>query len=195
MISAETMLDRFIFMSIGCVIGLVLGWMSRTMRYARQARDDSRVAAERVEQIMKSKEESGKVNINQVALILVVLLVAFSAFASGVASTRVKSNQEDIKQSQACSENILSNVIRTLNERTSYSSEVNRADQAQNEMLLDLARTLSGNPGKDEVVEAVNSYSKKLKKYLNTIKKSQETREDNPYPEVDDYRECLDKEE
>lgn len=195
MISAETMLDRFIFMSIGCVIGLVLGWMSRTMRYARQARDDSRVAAERVEQIMKNEKESGKINVNQVALVLVVLLVASSAFLSGVASTRVKHNQEDIRQSQSCSEDVLSNVIRTLNDRTSYSSEVNQADQAQNEMLLDLVKTLSGDPSSDEVIKVVTNYSKKLRKYLNTIKKSQETREDNPYPEVDDYRECLDKEE
>lgn len=195
MIVVDTLTDRMLFMGIGCVLGLILGWVSRTMKYAREARNDSHIAMERAEQIMDERDESGRSTINAVALMAVVLLVAVSAIISGLAAGKVSSAQESINNSQTCTESVLTNVIRTVNERTTYSNDVSKADLAQNKAFLEIATASLKKPPvtMKESIEFVTDYRDKLNAYLKAIEKAQNVRVTNPYPEIDDYRECLNK--
>lgn len=190
----DTFMDRLFFMGIGFILGLILGWVSNAMKYAREARNDAHSAKERVEQLMEDKDESGKADINKIALLAVVLLVAVSAVITGITSSKVSSTQESIGDSQRCTELVLANVITSLNERTSYTGDINEADRSQNEaFLLIIDRLILANnpPSQADQARLIKSYRKKLETYLDLIDKASKKRTNNPYPEVSDYRECL----
>lgn len=194
MISMDTLIDRMLFMAIGCIMGLALGWISRTMKYARDARNDAHLTREEVAKVMgELKDEQGSFNLQSLSLLLVVILVASSAFISGLAASRVGSTQDNLLSSQKCSETVLKNVIQTLNERTSYSSDINIADRKQNVAFQKIAEATLRKvpPTPEESRRLVEDYKDKLSDYLRHLERAQKTRASTSYPEIDDYRECL----
>lgn len=83
-----TMSDRVLFLLIGCVIGFVAGYIVRS--YTCKNNENGIAGGEH--------DRRDKLRLN-IALAVVVLLTAWSAFQSQRASNRVKDNQAQIRHS------------------------------------------------------------------------------------------------
>lgn len=124
-------------------------------------------------------------------LIVVVALIGFQATAN---------QQADLNESQSCTEGFLAATVKVLESRTSTTSEVSRADRDQQEYWSDyiqwpLDQALKGTAQDPAVaqenINRVRTYGKKVQAYLDAVRKQQESREDNPYPSREQYRNCL----
>lgn len=97
------------------------------------------------------------------------------------------------KRQRDCVENYLTDTIDSLNERTTYTSEVADADRAQNEAFLKIAELslrVKNPPPMEEQVAVVKAYRNKLRTYLALQTKAQKARVQNPYPTREEFREC-----
>lgn len=211
MITTDTLLDRSIFLMVGCGIGLIFGWTARTMHYARQARDDAHLARMRVEHLTDdvgeqqqqqqqpgpgSSSETGAISasFSGVALLLVVLLTASAATLAGVNQNRVTGLLHDAEKERACTSSVIGAIIDTLGERSTLTSDISQADKAQNKAFEKIVGlSITGPTSRKQSLRVLKDYQTKLTRYLDLIEEAQAKRNNNPYPEREDYSECLDQ--
>ena len=145
------------------------------MQYSKQARDASRAVLENI------KDEGGWFT-HRISLAIVVLITAGAAIAAGITN-------RELSQSQQCTEDTFSSIIRVLNERTSLSSDLNKADKAQNEAFAELLKAALTEPplGKNETRGLALNYNLKLGQYLSLL----DAQENLRYPTNRDYTNCL----
>lgn len=121
------------------------------------------------------------------AYILIVAVALYGFWLIG-------KQQDATRQSQKCTEEFLADTVSTLSERTSFTSDVQKADEAQNDAFLKLVQYSLISPEKqnpDKARKIVEDYNKKLSAYLSALDKANQARENNPYPLRDEYRQCL----
>lgn len=198
MISESPFLNNVTYLCIGMVIGLILGWMSRAVKYAKDARDHADKAAtesaatrKMVEKIMdEQKDEDGYANERTVNRVMLFISVAITAVAAFIANNAVG----QMHQGQVCTEQVLAHVIHSVNVRTQYTGGINKASKQKDEAFAALvsASLRKPPPNKKEARIIVTNYSKKLNHYLYLITQSDKARVSNPYPTVHDYFDCID---
>lgn len=182
--------ERLGWLLFGCAIGFVLGYIVRSLRDIKEELDD-------VEKLVKQqKNEDGFVRyplVMDIALLCVVVLTVWAAFASQRASNDVQSTQNDLARTTVCTQQYLSKTIRALNERTTYSQQAVAANvelqRAQAEMLSVLLREPPvGDPDREK---AVQSYFRALTDFVSLSGRSGQKADTYPYPTNEELAECL----
>lgn len=175
---SQEVVTNLIFFGLGCVLGLVLGWTLKTMRYAKQARDAARTLTDI---IIEERGEDGWYR-HRISLLVVLFLTAGAAIATGIVNN-------NLRDSQQCTEKTFSRVIHILNDRTSLTSDVNKADVQANEAFSALFRGLLRVPPlpKRDARTLFEDYATKLNTY-NELRREQS---DAEFPSQEDYQDCL----
>lgn len=121
-----------------------------------------------------------------ILMILVVLVVAYSAFMSQYAVNQARKTQD-------CSVQYLSKTIKALNERTQFAKDQAKSNadlqQAQKDFLTFILRQ----PPYPEAERsaAAQNYLTKLNLFVEISNKTVYAAEKNPYPTNRDFRICL----
>lgn len=125
-------------------------------------------------------------------LIAYLLIIALAA----IGFWQIQSSQQDVHQSQDCTEKFLAAAVQSLNDRTTTTNDAVRADRVQNSAWAhyvheQLHGAQTGHPTsiKDQI-KAVQDYFRKLHHYLELSRRASSMK---PYPTKEDYRSCLNK--
>jgi hypothetical protein len=196
----SVVLDRSIFLGVGCVIGFFLGRMKISL-------DDTREDVHRLMEDKQGREhdkdEAGGVSIrsllSNIVLALVVLLVAFGAIKTNQASNRSDEAVAELRQSKQrgdaenqCVSATLFTMARALNERTTYSTEQANANIAlQNAQLNFIQVLLSPSKTDSDARIALSRYYESLQKFRDLVGKSAAKASVYQYPTPDQFADCL----
>lgn len=187
--------DRFMYLLLGCFIGFVLGYIARTLQTLADRVDE-------VDKTVKKRDEGGFVR-NPIALdvvlLFVVALTVWAAVASQTAANRsndtsdkVINIQDDMAKNQACTTQVLFDVVTAANDRTTYSSDQADANIKAWQAQLDLL-TLGQNPAlsRKQQLELYQTYQDEVRKYLNVAVKARDKANAHAYPTPEDLTNCL----
>jgi hypothetical protein len=169
-------LNNVFYLGIGMMIGLVLGWTLRTMRYTQQVRN-----------MLARRDQHGWYT-HKISLGIVVAFTAGAAIWTGVVNSQLQKNQD-------CTEKAVNGLVISLNERTSLSTKLNLASAEKDKAFSTLFTAILSQPQppENELRELFRDYANKLNRY-NGLQDSQRTTQDaNPFPESVDYKSCLRK--
>lgn len=185
--------QRILALLLGCFVGFILGYIVRTLHDLR----------ERVEQVdkhvveHKDDPDSGKTTprwVLNAALAFVVILTAYSAFASQNASHDANNNSKRLDNSTSCNQEYLTKTISALNARTAYSSEQNAANVALQEAQIVFLRVLRDSDSTTKnSKDALQAYLGALTKFSEVVNKSSDQVSANPYPKTDNFKDCVGK--
>lgn len=182
--------DRILTFALGCLVGFVLSYVVTQFRHERAVQG-------------KGRWPTG----NQAALMLVVMLTAFAAFASQKASNdsedalvRIDKQQKDLIMTQeriervsVCNQEFLTKTIVALNERTTYTSSATAANVALQKAQSTFLQVFIVEPPAtpEQFNAALDLYLKKLKDFTTLAGLSADKVEKNKYPTADDLTACL----
>lgn len=171
-------LSNLLYFGTGSVVGLYLGWMLRTMQYAKQARD----AATKV---LRRRDEHGWYKHN-ISLLIVLAFTATAAIWTGIVNVQ-------LGHSKDCTEKVTSELVIALQERTSLSTDLSIADTAQNLAFRDLMVAVltvpQQPPNKLRII--FQDYVDKLNTYLGLQEQQRQAQRQHPLPKEIDYKKCL----
>lgn len=180
--------ERLGWLLLGCAIGFVFGYIVRSLRDIKEELDE-------VDDIVKGRQyhqedEEGSIKTflsKNIALLLVVILTAFAAFASQRASNNVRDNAE-------CTQEYLSETIKALNQRTKYTRTQARANVTLQKEQARFLNVLLGKPPptQRESQVAFENYVNSLQSFINLSDKAAEQARTNPYPTNTELIECID---
>jgi hypothetical protein len=192
---------RILYLLIGCGIGFVLGYIVRSIREIKEK-------VEEVDLHVREHDEHKPPNdpndggfvlpkfVGQVALLLVVLLTAWSAFASQKATNDIKDTQAAQKRATSCTVTFLRTTISALNQRTTYTvaqANANVSLQQSFEKIVDLSLRKTPKVTPDEARRAVEEYSISLKAFLSLSQANSQKIVQNPYPTAHELQICLNR--
>lgn len=185
--------ERFAYLLVGCLIGFVLGYMARSIRNIEKKVDT-------VVEIEKHRDERGISTyqfVANVALAFVVVLVVVNSFRTGSTNEVLKSTQDDIKQTQQCTQSYLAKTITALNERTTYSQAQSMANvELQRAQAEFITSALQEPPlEKDRVEAGLRKYFDKVTAYVTLVGKTAGKQATNPYPTEEQFVSCINGDE
>ena len=192
--------DRLGFLLLGGAIGFILGYIVRSLREIKEELDE-------VDEIVKRRDHGGNDRgavslrlVEQTALVVVLILVVYAAFASQVASNNSEKAQNDLKSQQefvarvsVCNKIYLSKALSALNERTTYSeAQVNSNVDLQTSFSKLLGILLHQPPFSEAKREhATADYFQDLTKFISIADKTKRKQLENPFPETSELDACL----
>lgn len=174
--------DRLSWLMVGCLIGFTLGYIVRTFHEFH----------EETHHLTKTKNEYGFVRypiVMDVALLTVVVLTIWAAFASQAASNDAEKNQKEIARVSYCNHIFLEKTIKALHARTDYSNtaiDSNVELQKAQEKFLRVAFREPSNP--KVVNAAVQEYLDSLAVF---IAASEAFINFEAYPTNEEFLDCL----
>ena len=186
---------------VGCVIGFILGYIVRSLR-------EIKAKVEKVdEHIMNTKPhgDDGFTTpgwLQNIALLVVVAITAWSAFASQHNSNTISSQSDSIQSQQdasdklvACNQQYLAATIAALNARTTFSQEQSAANVSLQKSLSNLVTLSLRTPplGPEAARRVVVGFSDALKHFLDLSAKSADKVSENPYPTATGLLDCIHK--
>lgn len=192
--------DRITYFVLGCIIGFIVGYFARAMREVREK-------LEEVDNHVTHKEpakDDGFVifsdKVKNALLLIVVVIVAVSAFNSQHNSNKVADAQKrssdaqaSVKQTSECNKESQAKTVAALNARTQYSSDQAKANvdlQRAQSVYLNVVATRP--PASDLVKsQALQTYIKVLRNYLTIGDKTVQAIAQNPYPTSEEFETCL----
>lgn len=198
--------DRLAWLLFGCAIGFILGYIVRSLREIKKDSHETNEVVHHVDELMtRRKNDDGFVRypvLKDVMLFTVVLLVAWSAFASQSASNQVTDNQEQIASATAwnvklakCNQTFLEKALVALNERTVYVEEQAKSNVRLQKAQADFWMLLLVVPPEPESVQrdAASTYLEALRHFVTISTKAAEKVRTNPYPTIKEFKACADK--
>lgn len=187
--------ERLGWMLLGCGIGFILGYIVRSLRDLKGELDE-------VDGLVKRKlgdrNEDGFMHVRYVrdlAVLIVVILTVWAAFASQKASNDVKAQQDRIDQITVCNSEYLARTIRTLNLRTDAvqsRADANLELQKAQAKFFTLLLKIPPLPEPDRR-EAAENYVKALNDFVEISDQTKEQGESSPYPTNAELQDCLNK--
>jgi cell division protein FtsB len=199
--------DRLYWLIIGCLIGFVLGYLTKMLRDAEKKLDDIKEEVDEIEEIVKfehpdwhsrKRDERGIMSTrvgSNIALVIVVTITAFAAFQANKAVNQVHETQNRQAAITSCTETYLKDTIRTLNLRTVFTLSASRGNvrlqTAQANWLTILAHKPPPTPAENQ--KAFHTYFRALRTYVRLGTNSQRTANTNPYPTDKDLVDCIDR--
>lgn len=127
------------------------------------------------------------------AVIIVVAVTAWAAFASNHAANEVQKTQDDQVVITTCTAEFLASTMEALNERTTFTKE-----QAEANVELQKAQAAyvgiffqDPPPIPQQAMEALRKYFDKLTEFITINAKALAKVEQNPFPTVKGYNRCL----
>ncbi len=191
--------DRLGFLLLGCFIGFVLGYIVRSLRDIKEELDE-------VDEIVKrdrGERDRGAISlrlVEQIALVVVLIVVAWAAFASQQANNAIDKQQQGYEDQQAfiaristCNKVYLSKALEALNERTTYSeAQVNSNVDLQTSFATLLGTLLHKPPYSDRKRNrATQQYYHDLTNYVSIADKTKQKVQENPFPTDKALDDCL----
>lgn len=181
--------DRIGWLIFGMIIGFVLGYIVARLREIEEkvATVDEHVIE------AQHKDERGAMSLANAMLLIVVLVVAFSAFASQRASNNVKENQENIVTVAVCNQEFLAKILVAVNERTSANADQLKSNVALQRSQSQFLTILLADPPETEAAqkEALRRYFDDLNDFIEVNGETMRAARENPYPTVEEYMDCL----
>ena len=183
--------DRLWYLLLGCLIGFVLGYITRALR------DIKEELQEVDETVHKLKDESGITRfpvVANIALALVVMTTVYAAFLSQKASNEVEENQLTIEKITKCNQMYLAKTVEALNERTTYSLAQARANVDLQGAQAELLRRILVEPPPTQEVgrDALRDYFEGgVQSYIEVNERALAKYIENPYPTTEDIEACL----
>lgn len=194
--------DRLIYFILGCAVGAIVGYIVASLRYIREELDE-------VDNIVKhnghrddppegetrSRDERGamKLSGSQVAILFVVLLTAWAAFASQKASHEAKTAQNSLAAVSDCNRVYLQKTIVALNERTTYTQESTKANVELQKSQATFFGILLHKPPYSQRKQnaAAQVYFAALNHFIDISEKSAQKVAQNPFPTDEELASCL----
>lgn len=187
--------EAFWYVGFGGIIGFILGYIVRALQEIKEELDvvEKAVGGDR------DRNEQGFVMVTKaanIALLVVVLLTVWAAFASQRASNDVEETQDTIAAITVCNQQFLEGTLAAVNERTTYSSEQAQANIDLQESQAVFVDVLQEDPPPTSIRQqrAIRVYSDALDNYLDLQQKTAENIADNPYPTPEALQQCLENE-
>lgn len=184
---------RILYLLLGCVIGFIVGYIVRSLREKNET-------VEEVDEPMIIKlpgtKEGGLIQSRlgtNLALFLVVALVAWAAFSSQVASNKVRDSQKEQDLSVTCTETFLASTISALNARTSNSQDQTQANVDLQKAQATFLSVFFVTPPStsDQREAALRTYFDSLTAFTTTSAKTSDNVAQNPYPSATDFVNCI----
>lgn len=184
--------DRLIYLLIGCGIGFVFGYIVARLREIATKVDHVD------ETLNRKRNEEGKISdkmVARVALGLVVLMTAFAAFSSQSAVNKTADVQKQQAQNTYCIQQILSETVNSLNERTQFSSAQATANIKLQKSQLQYVTifTAQPQPTQKEAMAAFDRYIKALSHFVSVAGQTRDASEQFPFPTNAELASCLRK--
>ncbi len=187
--------ERVILFLLGCLIGAVLGYVTRLLQEIKKELDE-------VDEIVKRprRDEAGFSRfpiIMDIALLTVVALTVWASFASQKASNDVKETQNSLSQITLCNQEFLSKMIVASSQRTTYATEQVQANiELQKAQAAFLGLLLQKPPASEKArVRATKDYLNTLTDYV-TVNGQVKVKFDlYPYPTIGELSKCLSKDQ
>ena len=190
--------DRIQWLLLGCLIGLVLGYVARDIRdkisMKRSAEEERAIRmGER-----HKRNESGMMRgtyLANIMLLLVVLLTAVAAFQSQKASNNVERANREITAIGDCTRVYLDRTITALNERTTYSRAQADANVELQRLQSRFLSVLLVQPPApiEEFNGALQNYFDALNEFVRLAGKTSQKAAENPYPTEDELDRCIEQ--
>lgn len=193
---------RISFLLLGCGVGFVMGYIVRSIRELKDKVDevDKHVLNENgnVNPTEDSQDEGFVLPrfVGQIALLLVVLLTAWSAFASQKATNEVTKTQADQKRITTCNALFLRDTITALNQRTTYTiaqADANVVLQKSFADVINLLLRKTPPPTSQDLRHVIGSLQTSLQSFLSLSVKNKSTLVQNPYPTTRELLNCLNR--
>lgn len=185
--------SRLFWLSLGLVIGFIVGYIVRSLREIRDG-------VLEVEKSISKREhkEDGLVRypyVLDVVLLLVVALTVWASITSQIDSNKVQRAQDKIDQATSCNKQFLSKTITALNERTAYAQEsINANVELQKSFNVLVGLSLHDPPiSKDAGRKVVETFHSALSHFLEISSKASLKAANNPFPTTKELQICLDK--
>lgn len=189
----------------GCLIGFGFGWIVRTLRVMMDTLNEEKEEVDVLYAIAKKNhpDDFGAVRwdlLRHVALFMVVILVAYSAIASGIASSKSDQAVSEVKRVQqasngivVCNQEFLAKTIRALNERTEFTAAQNEANVALQKDQARFFTLLLEQPPRPERQRrvAAERYLDSLTHFVTISGQAKRQVESNPYPTNQELSDCL----
>ena len=187
--------ERLGWLLLGMAVGFVFGYIVARLR-------DINEGVEEIEHNVKElapkrvRDEGGFMRIPVVAdaaLLLVLAIVVWGAFASQKASNEVAETQVALEKITECNKESLTDTISALNERTTYTGEQATSNvELQRAQYAFLAILLEDPPPSDARINAsLREYIDALASFVEVNTKATVKVKNNPYPTTEDFESCL----
>lgn len=188
--------ERFGWLLIGCMIGLLLGY---SVRILEDVADNSKFWMNGPERFTsRHSDQRGVMHTRlygNVALLLVVAITVWAAVVSQRASDDVREVQDRMGQILECNQNVFARALDVLNDRTTYST-----DQLDANLDLQIAQSnmieailLEDPPTAGTYERESELYLEKLLVFIGATQKSKTTRDTKPYPKAEDIERCVER--
>lgn len=190
--------DRIGWMLLGGLVGFGFGYLIRFLQEIRDRLTEVKEELDEVDEIVKRNhpDDAGFMNnrvVADVAMVIVLIIVAWSAFASQKASNNSSEASQDVAQAAECTEKYLSETITALNDRTTYvqaQAESNvQLQKAQAEFLSFILARPPNPPAERD--ESAQKYLSALTEFVEVSQKNVSTIKANPYPSNTAFQDCL----
>lgn len=188
------LLDRLIWLSLGMVLGFVLGLIVATLRELKEEVS----AIDEIVRTEHGRNETGFMRYPVIAdfmLIVVLVIVVAGAFSAQNASNKTDQNQAEISKITDCNQEFLTGTIEALNERTTYTQvQATRNIELQEAQSRFLAILLDQPPPSDrQVRDSLSTYFNALNDFVDINAKTRMKADEFPYPTTQDYESCIEE--
>lgn len=183
--------DRVLVFAFGCVVGFVIGYIVKSIHCIR--REVEEIKEHTHQPPPKDAGLARHPLVLDVVLLLVVLIVAYSAVQSQLASNKVTDQQHQTNTIVACNQQFLSETVAALNERTTYSTaQTNKnVELVKNQFLFLSQISVRPPPTKRDRLNSFHAYLNALSEFLVISKQTKEKAILNPFPTIPELKRCL----
>ena len=195
--------ERLGWLILGGLVGFVLGYIVRSLRVIKEDVGAIKDEVDEIDEIVKEKREHRRADdgfmhvriLRDVILLAVVIVVAWSAFASQKASNDVKAQQDRIDQITVCNSEFLARTIRILNIRTDAvqaRADANYELQKAQAKFFKLLLEIPPLPEADQR-QAAEEYVEALNTFVRVSKQTKAQGVATPYPTNEELQACLNR--
>lgn len=180
----EFQVENALWFGIGAALGAIASWSFQAMRYARRA-------ARTVDKLEDEMRDDGQTDLKAIAIGVMVVAVCVAAVLAGFAADRSTDANNRVKSVASCTQRILQQTIGALNARTQLTD---KQYDARNDVLITqrnlVDALLDPEAPPQTQVDLARRYREAVNRQLSVDRRTAETRVENPYPTVEEIREC-----
>lgn len=189
-----TLDERVIYLLIGVGVGFFLGYLTRVLQEIREG-------VKEVNSFLKKgpsrkRDERGEITwqtVKNLTLLFVVFLTAFAAVQSQIASNKADDNQKQLEQVVGCLIINQTNLLDTVNTRTSSTQTQAKANKTLQESQRVFFGVLLHRPPYTEVTreKAARDYQDALDAFLKAANASASDAAATKYPTAEELLSCI----
>lgn len=204
--------SRLFWFLLGCVVGLILGYLVRSLRDIKDKVDlvDKHVTEDK-------RNDAGWISaqrVKDIALFIVVVLTVYASFVSQRTSNKVSDQSDDLAAQQtvisqqqttiakqqavqnkliSCNQAVLQGTLAALNARTQYTIAQSQANIDLQKAFNTVVTASLQEPPIDEATgrKIVEDYAKALSHFLEISGKNVDQIDKNPYPTPTALLDCV----